>query len=76
MDYIVAKTFARDGKFYRAGDAPPPDLDQATTLHYLRHGMLALPKAKPARTRRAAAPAPDLAPPADQDRDPATLTED
>ena len=57
MELKVAKTFDRLGQRYRAGDAPPPDLDKATVQHYLRHGMLveAAPAA-PARQARAAAP--------------------
>lgn len=53
----VGKTFDRAGQRYRAGDAPPPDLDKATLQHYLRHGMLVeVAPAVPARRSRSTAP--------------------
>lgn len=56
MELKVAKTFDRLGQRYRAGDAPPPDLDKPTVQHYLRHGMLveAAPAGAPAGRRAAA----------------------
>ncbi len=56
MELKVAKTFDRNGQRYRAGDAPPPDLDKPTVQHYLRHGMLveAAPAGAPAGRRAAA----------------------
>lgn len=40
MEYIVGKSFLRADVHYRAGAAPPPDLDKVSLQHYLRHGML------------------------------------
>lgn len=56
MELKVAKTFDRLGQRYRAGDAPPPDLDKTTVQHYLRHGMLveAAPASAPSGRRAAA----------------------
>lgn len=57
MKLLVAKTFDRLGQRYRAGDAPPPDLDKTTVQHYLRHGMLVeAPPNAPARQARTVAP--------------------
>ena len=57
MELKVAKTFDRNGRRYRAGDAPPPELDKTTVQHYLRHGMLVeAPPNAPARQARTAAP--------------------
>lgn len=44
----AAKTFERDGKRYRPGDAMPDGLDAVTLAHYKRHGMVREPRTKPA----------------------------
>lgn len=44
----VLKTFVRQGKRYRPGDDPPPELDAPTVAHYQRHGMLGKPAASAA----------------------------
>lgn len=48
----AAKTFERDGKRYRPGDAIPDGLDAVTLAHYKRHGMVREPRTKPAPSEK------------------------
>lgn len=51
MEYVVGKSFLRNGERYRPGDKPPGDLDKVTQDHYLRYGMLSA--GKPSQTKPA-----------------------
>lgn len=58
----VAKTFERNGRLYRPGDALPDDLDKLAVAHYQRYGMVrestAPTERKPAAPKIARTPRP------------------